>query len=206
VDGRARNRDGCSAFDHLCSGRGAHHLVNERGACARQQSAASSRTGNFHGEREKLIDAVRDALYASKIISYAQGFVQLGSAANLYTWKLNFGDIATIWRGAASFAPTFSIASRSVPAQARFENLLLDPFFRDNIEHTRKLALRHLDRDRALASLFSVSARRSSYYDSYRQERLPTNLLQAQRDFFRRAYFRTCRQAAGEFFHHDWLS
>ncbi len=92
----------------------------------------------FTGDRQELIDAVRDALYASKIISYAQGFVQLGVAAKLYDWNLNFGDIASIWRGGciirAQFLNRITEAYRRNPA---LKNLILDPYFTEIIVKTQ---------------------------------------------------------------------
>lgn len=161
----------------------------------------------FAGQRDKLIDAVRDALYASKIISYTQGFVQLGAAARLYNWPLNFGDIATIWRGGCIIRAHF--LNRIKEAYERdpgLRNLLLDPFFRDIIAHTQanwRFAVATAIEHGIAVPAFSASL---AYYDSYRQERLPSNLLQAQRDFFGAHTFERIDKPAGEFFHHEWLS
>ena len=160
----------------------------------------------YTGDRQALIDAVRDALYASKIISYAQGFVQLGAASALYGWNLNFGDIASIWRGGciirARFLNRITDAYRRDPA---LKNLILDPYFRDIIVRSQanwrqvvQLAVGH----GVAAPAFSAAL---AYYDSYRAERLPANLLQAQRDYFGAHTYERLDKPEGEFFHTEWL-
>jgi 6-phosphogluconate dehydrogenase len=163
-------------------------------------------TQPFAGDRQKLIDAVRDALYASKIVSYAQGLDLLGAAGRLYNWNLNFGDIATIWRGGCIIRAHF--LNRIKEAYERnpgLKNLLLDPFFRDiivksqaNWRHAISTAIEY----GVAAPAFSASL---AYYDSYRSERLPANLLQAQRDFFGAHTYERIDKPAGEFFHTEWL-
>ena len=160
----------------------------------------------YTGDRQALIDAVRDALYASKIISYAQGFVQLGAASALYGWNLNFGDIASIWRGGciirARFLNRITEAYRRDPA---LKNLILDPYFRDiivrsqaNWRQVAQLAVGH----GVAAPAFSAAL---AYYDSYRAERLPANLLQAQRDYFGAHTYERLDKPEGEFFHTEWF-
>ena len=160
----------------------------------------------YTGDRQALIDAVRDALYASKIISYAQGFVQLGAASALYGWNLNFGDIASIWRGGciirARFLNRITEAYRRDPA---LKNLILDPYFRDIIVRSQanwrqvvQLAVGH----GVAAPAFSAAL---AYYDSYRAERLPANLLQAQRDYFGAHTYERLDKPEGEFFHTEWF-
>ena len=160
----------------------------------------------YAGDRQALIDAVRDALYASKIISYAQGFVQLGAASALYGWNLNFGDIASIWRGGciirARFLNRITEAYRRDPA---LKNLILDPYFRDIIVRSQanwrqvvQLAVGH----GVAAPAFSAAL---AYYDSYRAERLPANLLQAQRDYFGAHTYERLDKPEGEFFHTEWF-
>ena len=160
----------------------------------------------FTGDRQELIDAVRDALYASKIISYAQGFVQLGKASELYNWNLNFGDIASIWRAGciirAKFLNRITEAYRENPG---LKNLVLAPFFRDVLVRTqanwRKAVCHAIERGVAVPA-FSAAL---SYFDSYRAERLPANLLQAQRDYFGAHTYERVDKPAGQFFHTDWI-
>jgi 6-phosphogluconate dehydrogenase len=161
----------------------------------------------FTGDRAALIQAVRDALYASKIVSYAQGFVQLGAAGSQYGWQLNFGDIATIWRGGCIIRAHFlNRIKQAYERNPGLKNLLLDPFFSDiiiktqaNWRHAISTAIAH----GIAAPAFSASL---AYYDSYRAERLPANLLQAQRDFFGAHTYERVDKPAGEFFHTEWLA
>ncbi|MDX2080664.1 MAG: decarboxylating NADP(+)-dependent phosphogluconate dehydrogenase [Terrimicrobiaceae bacterium] len=160
----------------------------------------------WHGDRSEMISAVRDALYASKIMSYAQGFVQLGAASELYNWHLNFGDIASIWRGGciirARFLNRITDAYRNNPG---LKNLILDPYFRDILAKTqanwRKAVQVAIGRGVAVPA-FSAAL---SYFDSYRAERLPANLLQAQRDYFGAHTYERVDKPAGEFFHTEWF-
>ena len=161
----------------------------------------------FSGDRQLLIDSVRDALYASKIVSYAQGLDLLGTAGRFYGWNLNFGDIATIWRGGciirAHFLNRIKEAYERNPA---LENLLLDPFFTGIIAKTQtnwRHAVVTAIKQGVAVPAFSASL---SYYDSYRSECLPANLLQAQRDFFGAHTYERTDKPAGEFFHTEWLS
>ncbi len=161
----------------------------------------------FSGDRAGLINAVRDALYASKIISYAQGFVQLGAAGKLYNWGLNFGDIASIWRGGciirAHFLNHITAAYRRNPD---LKNLILDPYFRDIIGKSQapwRHAIQTAVEFGVAVPAFSAAL---SYYDSYRSERLPANLLQAQRDYFGAHTYERVDKPAGEFFHTEWFA
>jgi 6-phosphogluconate dehydrogenase len=161
----------------------------------------------FAGQRERLINAVHDALYASKIISYTQGFVQLGAAGKLYNWDLNFGDIATIWRGGCIIRAHFlNRIKQAYDRDPGLKNLLLDPFFRDIVAKTQanwRYAICTAIEHGIATPAFSASL---AYYDSYRQARLPSNLLQAQRDFFGAHTFERVDKPAGEFFHFDWMN
>lgn len=160
----------------------------------------------FTGDRQELIKAVGDALYASKIISYAQGFVQLGKAGEIYQWKLNFGDIASIWRAGciirAAFLNRITDAYREDPG---LKNLVLAPFFSEILTRTqgnwRKAVSAAIEHGVAVPA-FSAAL---SYFDSYRAERLPANLLQAQRDYFGAHTYERVDKPAGEFFHTEWL-
>jgi len=160
----------------------------------------------WEGDRQALIDAVRDALYASKIISYAQGFVQLGVVSEHYGWNLNFGDISSIWRGGciirARFLNRITEAYRNDPS---LKNLILAPYFRDIIAKTQtnwRQAVRTAIEYGVAAPAFSAAL---SYYDSYRSARLPANLLQAQRDYFGAHTYERTDKPAGEFFHTEWF-
>jgi 6-phosphogluconate dehydrogenase len=142
-------------------------------------------TRKFTGDRKQLIQAVHDALYASKIVSYAQGMELLGAASSTYKWNLNFGDIATIWRGGCIIRAQF--LNRITEAYARdpkLHNLLFDSYFTDIVKRTQenwRVAVSAAVDQGIPVPAFSVSL---AYFDSYRSARLPANLLQAQRDFF----------------------
>ena len=158
----------------------------------------------FKGNRNELIIAVRDALYASKIVSYAQGMELLGAASKEFNWNLNFGDIATIWRGGCIIRAKF--LNRIVEAYERdaaLHNLLLDPYFTDIIQKTQhnwRIAVATAIEQGVAVPAFSASL---AYFDSYRQARLPSNLLQAQRDFFgAHTYERVDKPGV---FHTEWL-
>jgi len=139
----------------------------------------------FRGNRARFVNAVRDALYASKIVSYAQGMELLRAASTEYKWNLNLSDIATIWRGGCIIRAKF--LNRIVEAYQRdpaLHNLLLDRYFTKIIRKTQRnwrVAVSTAIKHGVAVPAFSASL---AYFDSYRQARLPANLLQAQRDFF----------------------
>src|SRR5246127_5070174 len=162
------------------------------------------RARKFKGNRGRLVDAVRDALYASKIVSYAQGMELLGAASKQYNWSLNFADIATIWRGGCIIRAIF--LNRIVQAYRRdpaLHNLLLDRYFTRAIKKAQpkwRLVLSAAIKHGVAAPAFSASL---AYFDSYRSARLPANLLQAQRDFFgAHTYERIDKPGV---FHTEWL-
>ncbi|MEY2614961.1 MAG: 6-phosphogluconate dehydrogenase, partial [Verrucomicrobiota bacterium] len=158
----------------------------------------------YDGDRQKLIDAVRDALYASKIISYAQGFTLFAAAGKQHNWPLNFGDIATIWRGGCIIRAKFlNRIKEAFDRNAQLENLMLDPFFGSILEKSQanwRLAVSLAIQAGVAVPAFGASL---AYFDSYRQERLPANLLQAQRDYFgAHTYERIDKPGT---FHTEWL-
>jgi len=159
----------------------------------------------YKGSKKALIEAIHDALYCSKICSYAQGFQLMREAQKEYKWKLNFGEIAQIWRGGCIIRATF--LQKITEAYARkpeLANLLLDPYFTKTVkkaqENWRKVV--------ALAAECGVPAptfsSALSYYDSYRSARLPANLLQSQRDYFGAHTYERTDKPRGKFFHIDW--
>ena len=179
-------------------------LKEERVEASKILQAPSAKA--FSGNRAELIEAVRDALYASKIISYAQGFAQLGAASKLYGWDLNFGDIASIWRGGciirAHFLNDITAAYRRSPD---LKNLILDPYFCDILGKSQarwRYAIQSAIEQGVAVPAFSAAL---SYYDSYRSERLPANLLQAQRDYFGAHTYERVDKPSGESFHTEWL-
>jgi 6-phosphogluconate dehydrogenase len=162
------------------------------------------RVRKFKGNRARFIDAVRDALYASKIVSYAQGMELLRSGSAEYKWDLNLSDIATIWRGGCIIRAKF--LNRIVEAYQRdpdLHNLLLDRYFTRAIRKAQpkwRLVISIAVKHGVTVPAFSASL---AYFDSYRSARLPANLLQAQRDFFgAHTYERIDKPGV---FHTDWL-
>ena len=162
-------------------------------------------TAKYNGDKTELIEAIRQALYASKICSYAQGFQLMRDAEKEYGWNLNFGEIARIFRGGCIIRAAFlQKITEAFEHDPKLANLLLDPYFTQAI-HNAQPSWRKVI---ALAAQHGVPAPTFSsalaYYDSYRTARLPQNLLQAQRDFFGAHTYERTDKAAGEFFHTQW--
>ncbi|MGZ9587045.1 NADP-dependent phosphogluconate dehydrogenase [Paenibacillus marinisediminis] len=159
----------------------------------------------FNGDKAEFIEKVRRALFASKIMSYAQGFSQMGVASAEYNWNLQLGNIAKIFRGGCIIRSQFlQNITEAYNRDPELKNLLLDPYFKDVIESYQS-AWREVI---ATAVTFGVPVPGFSsalaYYDSYRTERLPANLLQAQRDYFGAHTFKRVDKEGT--FHYNWLS
>jgi 6-phosphogluconate dehydrogenase len=159
----------------------------------------------YDGDKQELIDAIRDALYASKICSYAQGFALMAEAQNEYNWTLNFGEISMIWRGGCIIRARFlQKIKEAFDRQADLPNLLLDPYFKDQM-HAADNPWRKVI---SIAALNGVPCPQMmsalGYYDSYRSAVLPANLLQGQRDYFGAHTFERTDQPRGKFYHVDW--
>ncbi|MFQ5595388.1 MAG: decarboxylating NADP(+)-dependent phosphogluconate dehydrogenase, partial [Anaerolineae bacterium] len=155
---------------------------------AEREAAAGVLTGPdsaYSGDRDAFIDAVGDALYASKICSYAQGFALLRTASDEYDYGLKAGEIARIWRGGCIIRARFLDDIRAAYADAPdLPNLLLAPFFRDAVAG-RQSAWRHVLQTAIDLGIPTPAMSASlAYFDSYRSARLPANLIQAQRDYF----------------------
>lgn len=156
-------------------------------------------------DRDELIAAIRDALYCSKICAYAQGFQLMREAQNEYKWKLNFAEIAAIWRGGCIIRARFlQKITDAYTRNAELVNLLLDPYFTEQI-HGGQATWRRIV---SLAATHGIAApafmSALAYYDGYRSARLPANLLQAQRDYFGAHTYERTDQPRGHFFHLDW--
>ena len=175
-------------------------LKNERAAASKELSGPRQ---TYSGDKEQLIQAIHDALYASKICTYAQGFTLLAQAAREYRWNLNYGNIAMIWRGGciirAHFLERIKEAYEQQPA---LTNLLLAPYFKTIIEKTQANWRRAVMAAAELGIPAPAFSSALNYYDSYRRERLPANLLQAQRDYFGAHTYERIDQPGG--FHTDW--
>jgi 6-phosphogluconate dehydrogenase len=157
------------------------------------------------GDNAKLIENIRQALYASKIISYAQGYMLMRAAAKEYHWNLNYGGIALMWRGGCIIRSAFlGKIKEAFDKNSRLMNLLLDPFFKKAIRQSQ----------RSWRNVVAIAAKKGipvpaistalAFYDGYRSERLPANLLQAQRDYFGAHTYERIDQPRGQFFHTNW--
>ncbi len=160
---------------------------------------------SFNGDRVAAVNEIHDALYASKIISYAQGYMLLREAAAEYDWKLEYGDIALIWRGGCIIRSRFlNNIKQAFESNSRLESLLLDNFFIGEIQRAepgwRKAAGLGIELGIPLPAFTSALA----FFDGYRSGRLPANLLQAQRDYFGAHTYERVDRPRGEFFHTDW--
>ena len=160
----------------------------------------------FTGDKSQFIEDVRQALYASKLCSYAQGYVQLDAAAKEFGWKLNNGNIALLWRGGciirSRFLGDIKAAFDKNPA---LENLLLDDFFRAAIDKAQPSWRRVISTSVQLGLPIPVFSAALSYYDGYRNARLPANLLQAQRDYFGAHTYERTDKPRGQMSHTDWI-
>lgn len=159
----------------------------------------------FSGDRHAMINAIRQALYASKIISYAQGFRLMREASNEYRMALNYGEIALMWRGGCIIRSRFlNDIKHAFATDPDLVNLLLDDFFVDAIQQADQGWRQAIMLGIELGIPTPAFSAALAYYDGYRTERLPANLLQAQRDYFGAHTYERVDQPRGQFFHTDW--
>ncbi len=159
----------------------------------------------FNGDKKQFINDIKDALFASKIVSYAQGYTLMRSAAKTYNWNLNYGGIALMWRGGCIIRSVFlGKIKEAFDSNPDLSNLLLDPYFKEVIEKAQNGWRRVCAA--AIMNGIPVPAMSSalSYFDGYRSERLPANLLQAQRDYFGAHTYERTDCERGKFFHTNW--
>jgi len=181
-------------------------LSGQKEARVRASQVLGGPDGRFEGDRQAFIDDVRQALYASKLVSYAQGYVQLDAAADEFGWKLNNGNIALLWRGGCIIRSRFlGDIKGAFEKNADLENLLLDDFFKRAIDTAQPSWRRVVTAAVELGLPVPGIAAALSYYDGYRRDRLPANLLQAQRDYFGAHTYERTDQPRGETFHTDWI-
>jgi 6-phosphogluconate dehydrogenase len=157
------------------------------------------------GDRKAFIQDLKQALFAAKIVSYAQGYLLMREAAKEYSWKLNYGGIALMWRGGCIIRSVFlGKIKEAFDKKPDLENLLLDPYFNKVIEAAqaswRRVVASAVQNGVPAPALTSALA----YFDGYRSERLPANLLQAQRDYFGAHTYERTDKPRGEFFHTNW--
>jgi 6-phosphogluconate dehydrogenase len=159
----------------------------------------------FDGDKETFIEDLSQALYASKIVSYAQGYQLMRAAAKEYNWNLNYGGVALMWRGGCIIRSVFlGKIKEAFDKNPELVNLLLDPFFKDAIENAqsawRRVVATAVQTGIPMPAISSALA----YYDGYRCRRLGANLLQAQRDYFGAHTYERIDKPRGQFFHTNW--
>jgi 6-phosphogluconate dehydrogenase len=161
--------------------------------------------GRFDGNKAQMIDDLRKALYASKIVSYAQGYQLMRAAAQEYKWNLNYGGIALMWRGGCIIRSKFlGKIKEAFDKNYNLTNLLLDPFFKDVMEKNQAAWRRVITSGVMLGIPMPAMSAALAYFDGYRTARLPQNLLQAQRDYFGAHTYERVDKPRGEFFHTNW--
>jgi 6-phosphogluconate dehydrogenase len=177
-------------------------LKEERVAAAKKLKGPRPK---ISADRAKFVEDIRRALYASKIISYAQGYMLMRAAAKENNWNLNYGGIAMMWRGGCIIRSRFlGKIKEAYDASPKLSNLLLDKFFKSAIKESQ----------RSWRNVVAIAAKKGiptpafstalNFYDAYRSARLPANLLQAQRDYFGAHTYERVDKPRGEFFHTNW--
>jgi len=159
----------------------------------------------FKGDKKEFINAIRDALFASKIVSYAQGYLLLRAASREHKWSLNYGGIALMWRGGCIIRSKFlGKIKEAFDNNPDLDNLILDPYFCTKVSACqtgwREVVSTAIMRGIPIPGMTSAL----SYFDGLRTEKLPANLLQAQRDFFGAHTYERVDQPRGKFFHTNW--
>ena len=159
----------------------------------------------FSGDKKAFVDDLRKALYAAKIVSYAQGYQLMRSAAKTYGWNLNYGGIALMWRGGCIIRSVFlGKIKEAFDNNPNLVNLLLDPFFRNAVASAQSSWRNVVIEAAKLGIPVPAISTALAYFDGYRHERLPANLLQAQRDYFGAHTYERVDKPRGEFFHTNW--
>jgi 6-phosphogluconate dehydrogenase len=177
-------------------------LKDERVAAAKKLKGPRP---TISGDRAKFIESIRQALYASKIVSYTQGYMLMRAAAREYQWNLNYGGIALMWRGGCIIRSRFlGKIKEAFDKNRKLTNLMLDSYFKREIKRCQRgwrNAVATAARKGLPVPAFSTAL---NFYDAYRSTRLPANLLQAQRDYFGAHTYERLDQPRGQFFHTNW--
>ncbi|MCL4176577.1 MAG: decarboxylating NADP(+)-dependent phosphogluconate dehydrogenase [Verrucomicrobia bacterium] len=177
-------------------------MKDERVKAARKLKGPRPRISS---DRAAFVEAIRQALYASKIVSYAQGYMLMRAAAAQHGWKLNYGGVALMWRGGCIIRSVFlGKIKEAFERNAKLTNLMLDDYFRGEIKKCQKgwrTVVATAVKKGIPVPAFSTAL---AFYDAYRAARLPANLLQAQRDYFGAHTYERVDQPRGEFFHTNW--
>lgn len=177
-------------------------LKEERVAASK---VLSGPTTQFDGDRAAFVNDIREALYASKIISYTQGYMLMRAAAAEYNWHLNYGGIALMWRGGCIIRSIFlGKIKEAFDQNPELSNLLLDPYFKEQVEAAQAAWRRVVAKAVELGISVPAMSSALAFFDGYRRERLPANLLQAQRDYFGAHTYERIDRPRGQFFHTNW--
>jgi 6-phosphogluconate dehydrogenase len=159
----------------------------------------------FSGDRPMAVDDIRQALYAAKIISYAQGYMLMRDAAAQYGWNLNYGGIALMWRGGCIIRSIFlGKIKEAYDEYPGLSNLLLAPYFTGEIDEAQAAWRRVVGLAAQYGAPVPAMSSALAFYDGLRHERLPANLIQAQRDYFGAHTYERVDRPRGEFFHTNW--
>jgi 6-phosphogluconate dehydrogenase len=159
----------------------------------------------LRGDKDKFVDDIRKALYASKIVSYAQGYQLMRAVAKEYGWNLNYGGIALMWRGGCIIRSVFlGKIKEAFNKKPKLENLLLNPFFKRAVSRNQVSWRRVVTNAVKIGIPIPAISSALAFYDGYRHERLPANLLQAMRDYFGAHTYERIDKPRGEFFHTNW--
>jgi 6-phosphogluconate dehydrogenase len=172
---------------------------------AASKAIAGPKGAKFKGDKKQLVNDLRKALYASKIVSYAQGYQLMRAAAGTYKWNLNNGGIALMWRGGCIIRSVFlGKIKEAFDNNPKLVNLLLDPFFKNAVESAqeswRRVAVAAVELGIPMPCITSSL----TFFDGYRTDRLPANLLQAQRDYFGAHTYERVDKPRGQWFHTNW--
>ena len=161
--------------------------------------------GRYSGDRDAFIEQIRKALLASKIVSYAQGFMLMAAAAHEYGWTIDYGAVATMWRGGCIIRSVFlGDIKRAFDRDPKLSNLMLAEWFRGKLAEAQDSWRSVIGEAAKLGIPIPAFATALAFYDGYRSERLPANLIQAQRDYFGAHTYERTDRPRGEFFHTNW--
>jgi 6-phosphogluconate dehydrogenase len=165
----------------------------------------SGPTLKFDADRRAFVADVREALYAAKICSYTQGYMLMRAAAKEYGWNLNYGGVALMWRNGCIIRSAFlGKIKEAFDRNPRLSNLLLDPYFKEQVDTAQAAWRRVVAKAVELGVPVPAMSSALAFYDGYRRERLPANLLQAQRDYFGAHTYERIDKPRGQFFHTNW--
>ncbi len=178
-------------------------LKDERVAASSKLSGPKGAV--FTGDKKRFVNDLKQALYASKLVSYAQGYQLMRAAAQTYGWNLNYGGIALMWRGGCIIRSAFlGKINKAFDRDPELSNLLLDPFFSGKVQRAQTAWRRVVRMAVKLGIPTPAISAALTYYDGYRCARLPANLLQAQRDYFGAHTYERTDAPRGQFFHTNW--